>query len=73
MEAAVMSERERIWQDPADPTEKRDWALPPSVLGEPGAADVERAGGSGGSESSDPGGAQRVPAEESEKRDWDLP
>ena len=68
-----MSERERIWQDPADPTEKRDWDLPPSVHRAEGAADVERAGGSGGSEPTGPRGAQREPADESEKRDWDMP
>jgi hypothetical protein len=68
-----MSEHERIWQDPADPTEKRDWDLPPSVHREPGVADVDRAGGSGGSEQTDARGAQREPADESEKRDWDMP
>ena len=73
MEAAAMSEHERIWQDPADPTEKRDWDLPPSVHRELGAAAVQRAGGSGGSEPTDPRGAQREPADESEKRDWDMP
>jgi hypothetical protein len=31
MEAAAMSGRERIWHDPADPTEKRDWTYPDNV------------------------------------------
>lgn len=72
-EAAAMSEHERIWQDPADPTEKRDWDLPPSVPGEPSAADVDRAGGSHGSEQTDARGTRREPSDASDKRDWDIP
>lgn len=67
-----MSEHERVWRDPADPTEKRDWDLPPSVHGESGAADLERADGSGGAEPEDRAPA-RPGVDESERRDWDLP
>jgi hypothetical protein len=73
MEAAAMSEHERVWHDPADPTEKRDWDVPTSVHGEPGAADLEPAGASGDSNPADARGRHRAPADESEKRDWDIP
>jgi hypothetical protein len=83
-----VSEREHIWQDPADPTEKRDWDIPSSVHGEAATADVDRVAGSGGLDgsadeesthaheargSSGRSSTSRGPADVSEKRDWDIP
>jgi hypothetical protein len=68
-----MSEHEGVWHDRADPMEKRDWDVPPSVHGEPGAANLEPAGASGGSQPAEARGRRRAPAEQSEKGDWDLP
>ena len=83
-----MSEREQIWQDPADPTAKRDWDIPSNVHGEAATPDVERVAGSGGVDgSADEGSTHaheardssgrsspgRRPADVSEKRDWDIP
>ena len=80
-----MSEREGIPSDQAaDPSEKRDWDVPPMDHGEPPGGGREPAGGAGPSEERQHREAPETPKgqdvspgteppDESEKRDWDLP
>ena len=50
--------------DPADPTERRDWDLPPDAVEPPAAS---------GEEPEAPGEEPPEPPDGSERRDWDVP